>query len=633
MKKYRYLIGTGVLLAALAPILTHAAANTWTGAGSSYWDTTTANWTSPTTWVQGSDAIFDVTGAGQVNLGEAIYCPNMTFNASYTLVGGGLPLNNESATGQSVITAAAGTSNLLQLSIWGTNSMTFTGTGTTVLEGDLLQVDANHFTGGTYIRRGTVILQATYAGTANTSPYAVDSVQALDTNATLVIPGIWNGSTYGADRDQLAVNGQLAPAFCQLNMTGGTLDLQNDTKSQRIPIPSGSGVILNSGASVQAGVQILNDGYDHTFSGVIEDGNNGVLNGDNVHPVAPSTSAQGPGYQIGIVTFSGSQPGKVSDPRGYNIWTLSGPNTYSGSTRIDQGAAIKLEGAGQIGAPMAAGGMTGPMRIYGPGGLELNGHNQTIACMTDGNSSGWISNSAPNSVSTYTFGYGNEAVYNRACSYKFGDNPSTGAILALKKVSTGLPYIVPNSWVSSPTEPTAFYATNSWQTLKSTATCTYSGDTTVSGGVLVLQGPSAVSPYSAYRLQSTPSPGCISSSCSLLLSYSGTANVRQLWIDGVQQPNGVYGSIGNSLGAIGVAGIDPASTGTLTVTGYAPVVLGAAKSGNTVTFSWAGVYKLQSKTNSLNGQWFDYPGGVTSPVNVQVDPSNTSVFYRLATLP
>ena len=119
----------------------------------------------------------------------------------------------------------------------------------------------------------------------------------------------------------------------------------------------------------------------------------------------------------------------------------------------------------------------------------------------------------------------------------------------------------------------------------------------------------------------------------MLLSYTGTANVRQLWIDGVQQPNGVYGSIGNGLSATGVAGIAPASTGTLTVTGYAPVVLGASKSGNTVTFSWAGVYKLQSKTNSVVGPWYDYPGGVTSPVNVQVNPANTSVFYRLTTIP
>ena len=59
MKKHRYLIATGMLLAALAPLQTHAAANTWTGAGSSYWDTTTANWTSPTTWVQGGDAVFN----------------------------------------------------------------------------------------------------------------------------------------------------------------------------------------------------------------------------------------------------------------------------------------------------------------------------------------------------------------------------------------------------------------------------------------------------------------------------------------------------------------------------------------------------------------------------------------------
>jgi hypothetical protein len=111
----------------------------------------------------------------------------------------------------------------------------------------------------------------------------------------------------------------------------------------------------------------------------------------------------------------------------------------------------------------------------------------------------------------------------------------------------------------------------------------------------------------------------------LWLNYTGDAPCRQLWINGVQKPTGTYGA--------GTPGIDPTSTGTITVTGFAPVVLGAKKSGNAVTFSWAGVYKLQSKTNSIIGPWFDYPGGATSPVNVQVNPTNRSVFYRLATFP
>jgi hypothetical protein len=99
--------------------------------------------------------------------------------------------------------------------------------------------------------------------------------------------------------------------------------------------------------------------------------------------------------------------------------------------------------------------------------------------------------------------------------------------------------------------------------------------------------------------------------------------VRQLWINGVQQPNGVYGA--------GTPGIDPTSTGTITVTGYAPLNLGASRIGNSIAFSWQGVYKLQTQTNSITGPWFDYPGGGTSPVNVPVDMNQGSVFFRLST--
>jgi hypothetical protein len=54
----------------------------------------------------------------------------------------------------------------------------------------------------------------------------------------------------------------------------------------------------------------------------------------------------------------------------------------------------------------------------------------------------------------------------------------------------------------------------------------------------------------------------------------------------------------------------------------------------TLQLSWSGTgFRLQARTNSLSGgistNWFDYPGGTTSPVTVPVDSKNRSVFYRL----
>jgi hypothetical protein len=56
--------------------------------------------------------------------------------------------------------------------------------------------------------------------------------------------------------------------------------------------------------------------------------------------------------------------------------------------------------------------------------------------------------------------------------------------------------------------------------------------------------------------------------------------------------------------------------------------------GTGIDFSWTGAFKLQSQTNALgtglSTNWFDYPGGGTSPVSVPVDEANDSVFFRLA---
>jgi autotransporter-associated beta strand protein len=57
--------------------------------------------------------------------------------------------------------------------------------------------------------------------------------------------------------------------------------------------------------------------------------------------------------------------------------------------------------------------------------------------------------------------------------------------------------------------------------------------------------------------------------------------------------------------------------------------------GGTLQFSWSeSGFKLQSQTNALNiglgTNWFDYPAGGTSPVNVPVSPATPSVFFRLS---
>ncbi|MCF7730744.1 MAG: autotransporter-associated beta strand repeat-containing protein [Akkermansiaceae bacterium] len=70
--------------------LAHAADNTWTGAASTSWDTTSANWDSPTTWTNGDSALFP-DGSGTVTTTEDITISGLSLigAADRIAVGGG----------------------------------------------------------------------------------------------------------------------------------------------------------------------------------------------------------------------------------------------------------------------------------------------------------------------------------------------------------------------------------------------------------------------------------------------------------------------------------------------------------------------------------------------------------------
>jgi autotransporter-associated beta strand protein len=140
---------------------------------------------------------------------------------------------------------------------------------------------------------------------------------------------------------------------------------------------------------------------------------------------------------------------------------------------------------------------------------------------------------------------------------------------------------------------------------------TYSGDTTVSGGILRLSSLAAVSRNSNFRLHRGDS--------TLDLNFTGTADVKGLNIDGVQLPNGVYDR----------------NTAPITGSGALRVIgnLETEQSGSELTFSWVSMSKLQFANGKVTGPWLDYPDGDVSPVTVTIDPTKPAVFFRLAPLP
>jgi autotransporter-associated beta strand protein len=150
------------------------------------------------------------------------------------------------------------------------------------------------------------------------------------------------------------------------------------------------------------------------------------------------------------------------------------------------------------------------------------------------------------------------------------------------------------------------------QTASLTASNSYTGDTTVGTGTLIVS-------YASFASGSTIS---VSNSAVLNLNFTGTNTVAALVLNGVSQPAGVYDATSGApyLTGTGALQVVPASAPTMSVT----------SSGTSLQITFAGG-TLQVQTNSLsNGlgtNWVNYPG--TSPVTVPINPANGSVFFRV----
>jgi autotransporter-associated beta strand protein len=99
---------------------------------------------------------------------------------------------------------------------------------------------------------------------------------------------------------------------------------------------------------------------------------------------------------------------------------------------------------------------------------------------------------------------------------------------------------------------------------------------------------------------------------------------------------GNFASISGSPGPNLAWDFNPAS-GVLSViaTAVNPPTLQYSQTGNALTLSWVEAgFKLQAQTNNLStgvsSNWGDYPAGTASPVVVDMDAANGSVFFRLA---
>jgi len=154
------------------------------------------------------------------------------------------------------------------------------------------------------------------------------------------------------------------------------------------------------------------------------------------------------------------------------------------------------------------------------------------------------------------------------------------------------------------------------------ATNTYSGNTTVSAGTLVLK-----TPFLAANSTVSVTNGAV-----LQLAFIATNQIKALVLNGVSQNAGIYSSNTSSSYLAG-----PGSLQLLPQIPTDPTILNYSVGSGILTLSWPLNYlgwSLQVQTNSLtvgiNTNWFTLPGSeMVTSTNYGMNGTNGAVFYRL----
>ncbi len=394
---------------------------TWTGAISSVWDTTTANWqvnSSATTFAQGKGVIFDNTASGSGAV-------SVTLGAGTTVTPSSIDFANTSTRPYTVSgTGAIGGATGLTISGGGAVSLNNANTysGATLLSSGQLNINNASAigTGQLIIRAGTTI--------DNTSASAI----TLGTNNTQ----LWTGSfTFGGSNplnlgtgvvgltssisltangaNALTVGGVISDGSGGYGLTlngAGTVSLAGaNTYSGGANLVSGQ-LNINSGGALGLGTLTISGGtISNTSGAAVTVANNNAVNWNGNFTFGgnnPLNLGAGPvtlGKNV-TVTVNGTSPLTVAAPvgdggQGFGVTLagtgsliLSGANTYTGATTVN-GGALTLSGTTTTSGVNLAG---GTLNVNGPNVLGTG--TLTVSAGTLDNTSG-AAVSAANAIS------------------------------------------------------------------------------------------------------------------------------------------------------------------------------------------------------------------------------------------
>lgn len=506
-----------------------------------------------------------------------------------------------------------------------TNTPAITGSGSLakIGAGALALNSAHSYAGGTVISNGTLhVLNGSALGTGAASlaggSLSFPTAQTITNDVAVVQDSTLTFATTG--NSAVVLNG---------NLTGAA---------------SKTLAITPTGASTAATRVRLNNGLTNSFT---LDANL-VLNGTFTFATYNNVGDQ---VYNGVISGAGIM-GRRSPLAGVAGRTiLNGDNTYSGGTVIADGA-IGF-GIDSTGSPTVT---SGPI---GTGPLSLENNPNTLhrlfasgGARTVGNAITW-----PAGVNQDLTIEGSNAL---TLTGDMDLGGSTRTIACNNSADTTLSGVISNGGLTK-TGPGA---------LLLNGVNTYAGPTTVSNGTLagigtiagplVVENPGILAPGTTgigtltvngdLTLNGTTAVDINASTTAKDLitgiataNYGGTLTVNNLagtlaagqsyTLFSATTHNGTFASFSPATPGAGLSWSFANGVLSVITTPVGQPTLSVSQSGNTLTFSWTGAFKLQAQTNSLSvgiaNNWGDYPGGGSSPVNVTLDPATGSVFFRL----
>lgn len=649
----------------------------WAGANpDNSWDHTELNFTlsgSPTAFAEGDNVTFNDSSANtSLAISNDVTATTIlaTGSASYTLDG-----PNKITGVSQLVDSSSGTLFIV-------NANDYTG-GTIVNNGATLSLG-----NGTGIKgsvKGTVTVSP--SGTLNYSSLSASASGTISIQNTLAGSGTVNfndaaGATYATGLGLISSN------------FNGTINIQGFTRlhasDNNAGHAFGNGSTVNVPDSTQAWLDRSGTAYNNTFN-IAGNGWIGVAIPTGAMSLFGCT-VSGPvnllaNARIGGTINGGSIVGQVTGAfqlevyGNVNSYILSlgptnGPNTY-GSTLVTSGAIRALNSGGIS---------PGTLTVDLNGEVNVFGNNVTVASLNNGvNGAGVIYNKSTVTNGTLTVGTDGsstsfDGVFGNGASQPLGLTKVGAGTLTLSAVNTNTGNVTVNGGTLAlsgagsfnnaariSVGSGAFYDVNgAGGTLTLNSGQTLSGSGTVTGNVIASAG-STIAPGSSVGTLTVAGNVTLGGSMTMELNRSLAPNSDRLVTSGGSITGGgslTVTNIGPALqvgdtfqlfatGVIGITATLPtvdtvngvtytwnnniSSSGSVQVASVTPIAaptLGVLQSGNSLTFSWTGPFKLQSQTNSLSvgvsSNWGNYPGGSTSPVVVTINPANPTVFFRLS---